>query len=141
MGSSPPSSPGEAILEQKGLAFAHCEVLTNVKFGSKLERIEARSGIEGAFLSCHSLERITIPLKGDLRTANDTFQECHNLKYVDLVEGAMHHDTIAALQLEDWRDDMKKEIDSINLILPYKDAGRWNFDNSTSGEKAQAIRT
>ena len=40
-----------------------------------------------------------------------------NLKHVDLVEGEIH-ETIAALQLKEWRNDMSEVIDSINQILP-----------------------
>ena len=112
--------------------------LTEATFGSKLETIE-----EGAFYSCPALERITIPLKDGLITHDNTFQGCENLKHVDLVEGPIH-ETIAALQLEEWRNDMNEEIDSINQILPDTDAGsRWNDDyhDDDVGEKAQAIRT
>ena len=44
-------------------SFRNCDALANVKFGSKLERIEGFT-----FLQCVSLERITIPLKDNLIT-------------------------------------------------------------------------
>ena len=123
-------------------AFNHCEALADLKFSSKLERIN-----KGAFLSCTSLERITIPLKGNMITHDRTFMVCNGLKHVDLVEGALH-DTIAALHLEDWRNDMNGEIGSINQILPNARAGVVDrsslfYDGSKDdpGEKAQAIRT
>jgi len=55
---------------------------------------------------------------------------------VDLVGGP--HDTVAALQLEDWRNDMNEEIASINQILPTTPAGRGYGD---VGEKAIVIRS
>ena len=39
------------------------------------------------------------------------------MKHVDLVEGELH-ETIAALQLGEWRNAMYEEIDAINQILP-----------------------
>jgi uncharacterized membrane protein YgcG len=111
-------------------AFNTCRALVDAKFGSNLERFE-----EGAFAGCTSLERIIIPLKDGLFTTDDTFQACENLNQVHLLEGEVH-ETIAALQLEEWRNDMNRVIDSINRILPNALAGRWGDD----GENAQAIR-
>ena len=119
--------PSARILEE--YAF-ECTTLTNVKFGSKLERIEG-----SAFSCCDSLERITIPLKDGLIT-EDMFLGCRNLKHVDLVEGEVHA-TIAALQLDVWRNDMNEEIDSINQILPNVPGG-WNEEDY--GREARAIR-
>eukprot|EP00984_Skeletonema_dohrnii_P018934 scaffold8973_cov75-Skeletonema_dohrnii-CCMP3373.AAC.6 len=116
----------------KGRAFFDCAALANVKLGNKLEEIG-----EGAFLNCHSLERITIPLKDGMITDNNVFQGCENLKHVDLVEGELY-ETIAALLLEEWRNDMREEIASINQIIPNTSAGD-SRDNA--GGKAQAIRT
>ena len=113
-------------------AFNTCESLVNAKFGTTLERFEKR-----AFSGCPSLGRITIPLKDGLITTDNIFAACYNLKYVDLVEGELHK-TVAALQLEDWRNDMNEEIDSIKQILPNARAGRWHdYDD---GEKAIEIR-
>eukprot|EP00577_Skeletonema_sp_RCC1716_P020483 CAMPEP_0113410128 /NCGR_PEP_ID=MMETSP0013_2-20120614/21517_1 /TAXON_ID=2843 ORGANISM="Skeletonema costatum, Strain 1716" /NCGR_SAMPLE_ID=MMETSP0013_2 /ASSEMBLY_ACC=CAM_ASM_000158 /LENGTH=301 /DNA_ID=CAMNT_0000296295 /DNA_START=244 /DNA_END=1149 /DNA_ORIENTATION=- /assembly_acc=CAM_ASM_000158 len=110
--------------------------LTEATFGSKLETIE-----EGAFDNCIALEQITIPLKDGMIADNNTFTACENLKQVDLVEGELH-ETIAALQLEEWRNDMNEEIDSINQILPTTPAGSgWAHDNDDEPEKARAIRT
>ena len=132
--------PSAKIVE--GNAFANCPALTDVKFGSKLDTIEV-----GAFVNCTSLERITIPLKDGLITHDSIFALCENLKHVDLVEGELH-ETVAALQLEEWRNDMYEEIDSINQILPTVDAGGFGrdagvFDEGVfdEGGKAQAIRT
>ena len=119
-------------------AFNGCEALMYVKFGSKLERIE-----ENVFEECFSLERITIPLKDGIITTHGIFQLCYDLKHVDLVEGALH-ETIAALHFEEWRQDMRGEINSINRILPNADVGGeydYNIDDYSPGEKAQAIRT
>ncbi len=119
----------------EGYAFCDCTDLTDAKFGGKLRRIEGR-----AFLDCTSLERITIPLKDGLITADDTFKGCDNLKHVDLVEGALH-ETIDALLLDDWRNDMNEQIGSINQILPNTCGGTYSiFGDGKEGEKAQVIR-
>eukprot|EP00985_Skeletonema_marinoi_P013623 scaffold6789_cov206-Skeletonema_marinoi.AAC.7 len=115
-------------------AFSDCFALADAKFGDKLESIK---GV--AFDNCPSLERITIPLKDDMITADDIFGFCGNLKHVDLVEGPVH-ETIAALQVEEWRNDMNEEIDSINRILPTVDAGFSEEDDDVGG-KVEAIRT
>ena len=115
-----------------GFVFNGCTALTDVKFGNKLERID-----HCAFLCCHSLQRITIPLKDGLITDDGIFAGCSRLKYVDLVEGELH-ETIAALQLEEWRNDMNREIASINRILPATYAGSDEDDNE--GGKARAMR-
>jgi len=117
-------------------AFSECGDLTNVKFGNKLERIQRSAFYDLSFDVCiPGLERITIPLKDGL-IAWESFIGCYNLKHVDLVEGAVH-ETIAALQLEEWRNDMNEEVDTINQILPTVDAGDYDDD----GEKSRAIRT
>ena len=118
-------------------AFYGCS-LTDVKFGNKLERLK-----EIAFCNCESLERITIPFKDGLITADNIFMGCDNLHQVDLVDGEVLHEAIAAFQLEEWRYEMSEEIDSINQILPNASAGRWNGwgdEEEDPGEKAQAIR-
>jgi hypothetical protein len=103
-------------------AFDFCTGLTDVKFGVELERIEGE-----AFRNCPSLERISLPLNhgiidddddddGVYHDYRDIFFACDNLKHVDLVGGV--HETIAALPLEDWRNDMNAAIDAINQILP-----------------------
>ena len=116
-------------------AFCECRSLTDVKFGGMLERIEKR-----AFLDCPSLERITIPLKDGIITADNTFKFCDNLKQVDLIEGEDLHETVAALHLVEWRNDMNKEIDSINQILPNARAGYFDNYVDDDGEKARKIR-
>ncbi len=120
----------------QGGVFYECHALMDVKFGSKLERIE-----RGAFMNCESLERITIPLKDDLITHDNIFVGCRNLKQVDLLGGEVHS-TIASFQLEDWRNDMNREIDSINQILPTADAGEYwdEWEHYNDGEKARSIR-
>jgi len=122
----------------KRCAFHTCETLADAKFGGKLESIEG-----SAFIDCRSLERITIPLKDGMITHDNTFTGCDNLKQVDLVEGEVHA-TIAALQLEEWRNDMYGEINSINRILPTTPAGsisRWGEHDDDEGGNARAIRT
>ena len=113
-------------------AFIQCKALTNVEFGMELESIG-----KWAFSHCTSLERITIPLKGGMITRDDIFKGCKNLKQVDLVEEAILHKTITALQMKEWRDDMNEEIASIKQILPTTPAGNVYGD---VGGKAEAIR-
>ena len=75
-------------------------------------------GLGGAFSDCSSLERITIPLKDGMIDDGAAFQECYNLKHVDIVDGAVIREIISALQLNVWRNDTNEEIDAINKILP-----------------------
>ena len=113
-----------------------CKALTEVQFGRNLERIE-----DGAFADCTSLERITIPLKDGLFNEEDTFRGCESLEHVDLVGGEIHQ-TIAALHFQEWRNDMKEEIDSINRILPNTHPGYYiNRYDEDDGDMAEAIRT
>jgi len=115
-------------------AFSSCEALTKIKFGGKLESIR-----QGAFSGCTSLERITIPLKDGLITDDNVhvFRGCENLKHVDLVERSILDDTIDALQMEDWKTDMDRDMLSIDQILPNTSAGD---DSDDVGGKALAIR-
>ena len=65
------------------------------------------------------------------------------MNHVDLVEGDALHETIAASQLEEWRNDMNEEIDSINRTLPDAPAGYYNEYGDAEddeGEKAREIR-
>jgi hypothetical protein len=128
----------------KRSAFGWCEVLADVAFGNKLERIEGL-----AFVRCPFLERITLPLKDNMITHDNIFKGCEHLEHVDLVGGI--HETVAALQVEGWRNDINEEIDSINQILPTTPAGDTRSYNTTIqishgdpddvGEKAIVIRT
>ena len=124
--------------------LGNCNALVEAKFGSKLERI-GRGAFGGAFVDCHSLERITIPLKDGMFPDDSTFAGCDNLKHVDLVEGGLL-ETISALQLEEWRNDIRRELYSINRVLPSAPAGEgWDEDEDADdhgypGEKARVIR-
>ena len=121
----------------KERVFVGCKALTDVKFGNKLERIEG-----GTFYKCISLERITIPLTDGIFDEDDIFQSCENLMQVDLVEGVELQETIAALQLEEWRNDVSEKIDSINRILPNTHPGYYiKHDDEDDGDMAEAIRT
>ena len=121
--------PSAEIVELE--AFKYCKALASAKFSSKLERLDQR-----AFSGSTSLEQITVPLKDGLITAENIFQTCTNLKHIDLVEGALLHETVAALHMEDWRNDMSEEITSIQQVLPNASSGRFN----DTGEKALVIR-
>ena len=61
--------------------------------------------------------------------------ECEKLNHVYLVGGI--HETVAALLLEEWKDDMNEEIDSISGVLPNTSAGT----KCVSGGKAREIRS
>ena len=86
------------------------------------------------FYGCRSLERITLPLKDGMITSDDTFQRCDKLNHVDLVGGV--HETVAALLIEQWKNDIIEEIDTIGQILRNTRAG----DFREVGGKALAIR-
>eukprot|EP00984_Skeletonema_dohrnii_P013646 scaffold5664_cov94-Skeletonema_dohrnii-CCMP3373.AAC.2 len=123
--------PSAKVIES--LAFWGCTALMNVKFGKELESIG-----RAAFAHCTSLERITIPLKDGIITYNDCiFKGCKKLVHVDLVEGAVLRDTIDALQLDEWRNDMKDKLGAINQSLPNTPAGAGFGD---TGGKARAVR-
>ena len=115
-------------------AFSDCTDLENAKFGKDLESISGK-----AFRQCTSLERISLPLKDGMITFDNTFLLCAKLKHIDLVEEVILNDTVSALLLEEWKNDMNDEIDSINHILPDTWEGQYD-DYGDNGEKAQAIR-
>ena len=133
--------PSARILEDS--SFSNCHALVDAKFGRNLETIE-----RGTFYGCISLERITIPLKNGVISADadNVFTLCEKLEHVDLVEAEVLQKTVAALQWEEWRNDMNKVIDSINRILPDARAGHYsdydddNYREVYTGEKANAIR-
>ena len=121
--------PSIKIFDQ--YAFTNCTNLTNAKFGIDLESLGC-----SAFCDCPSLERITLPLKDDMINHGDSFRACVKLNHIDLIGGV--HETIAALLLEEWQNDMNEEIDSINQNLPNTPAGGAYY---SVGERAVAIRT
>ena len=126
-----------SVRNVESYTFDGCTALTGVEFGNKLERIEVV-----AFLACTSLERITVPLKDGVITADNTFQACGNLEYVHLIEGAVLNEAVAALQSDVWRDDMNREINSIYHILPNVSAGyvEDGEGNEDYGQKARVIQ-
>ena len=83
--------------------------MTDLEFGKSLETIE-----EYAFNNCHKLKQIAMPLKSDM-IEDDAFYGCPKLTTVDLVGGI--HNTTASLHLEEWRNEMKGEINRINQVL------------------------
>eukprot|EP00984_Skeletonema_dohrnii_P008486 scaffold3125_cov118-Skeletonema_dohrnii-CCMP3373.AAC.4 len=58
------------------------------------------------------------------------------MEHVDLVEGEVLRDTIAALLLEEWRNDMKDKLGAIDRSLPTAPVGDGLLD---VGEKAEAV--
>ena len=86
------------------------------------------------------MERVIIPLKNGLMTHDNIFRGCENLKRIDLVEVEVLHETIAALHLEEWRNEMTAEVGSINQILPNTDAGYFDEEEDVVGEKTIVIR-
>eukprot|EP00984_Skeletonema_dohrnii_P010296 scaffold3999_cov138-Skeletonema_dohrnii-CCMP3373.AAC.31 len=89
-------------------AFGSCRQLTDLDLPEGLETIK-----EYAFHNCQDLERIAIPL--DCMIGNNIFCNCPKLATVDLVGGI--HNTVASLHLENWRNEMKGEINRINQVL------------------------
>ena len=71
-------------------------------------------------------------------THDNIFTGCENLKHVDLVEEAVLRDTIAALHLEEWKNEMMDEIGAINQSLLAARAGSYSLNHV--GGKALAIR-
>lgn len=119
----------------RGYAFLNCKALTSAIFSEKLEPIYGL-----AFANCTSLEQITIPLKAGIIT-NYIFIGCKMLKHIDLVEGEDLRETVAALQLEEWRNVMNRQIDSINQILLQAPSGSYRADDDYDDEeKTEEIR-
>ena len=123
--------PSARVAERK--AFDGCKALKGVKFSKKLEGLSRQ-----AFCNCRSLERIQIPLKDGMIEYNDIFQGCESLRQVDLVEGAVLQETIAALQFDRWRRTLNKYILIINRHLTESNAGSTVEDEY--GVKAMKIR-
>ena len=111
--------------------------LTDVEFDCNLESLG-----EGTFQECRSLERISLPLKVGLNLFHSTFTACSELKHVDLVERAVLKNTIDALLMDNWRDDMNSEIAAINQSLPNAYAGSVNNSGvvTNEGDKTRVIR-
>ena len=93
-------------------AFLRCDELTDAVFGRDLERIE-----QWAFNECTALRQIIIPLKDNLIIDNSAFIYSNELSRVDALVGEIHK-TISSLQMESWRNEIQREIDRINQILP-----------------------
>mmetsp|Transcript_18053 Transcript_18053/g.27484 ORF Transcript_18053/g.27484 Transcript_18053/m.27484 type:complete len:192 (+) Transcript_18053:517-1092(+) len=100
-----------------GGTFFGCEQLVELDFPECLEQIG-----KSAAIGCINLRRISIPLKSDMLMDDNIlgdywqFRHCIRLTTVDLVGGL--HKTISSLHLERWKNEMKEEINRINLILP-----------------------
>eukprot|EP00984_Skeletonema_dohrnii_P036476 scaffold37486_cov144-Skeletonema_dohrnii-CCMP3373.AAC.2 len=116
------------IVTINSLAFFSCTRLTDIEFSERLETIEAC-----AFQECKRLQRISIPLKrylfiGDEYEQYGQFDECEQLRKVDLVGGI--HTTVASLHMDSWRNEMEEEINQINQVLP----------NTPADDKTDEIR-
>ena len=122
-----------AEIFQPGL-FSNCNSLMYARFGCKLKSFNSM-----AFFNCRSLKVIVVPMKYNLITDDTVFMQC-GLKYAYLVEEVEVKDTISALQLQEWRNDMNEEFHSINQILPDAAAGSFVEGVVRFGEKAQVIR-
>ena len=109
-------------------AFTNCVQLADLYLPDGLETIE-----QSAFQNCLRLRRITMPLK-DGMIGDDEFALCPNLTTVDLVGGV--HKTVASLHLERWRNEMMREINRINQVLPTT-----NSDENTEATIQQWIRS
>ncbi|KAK1742648.1 leucine-rich repeat domain-containing protein [Skeletonema marinoi] len=90
-------------------AFSNCVQITDLELPEGLETIE-----QFAFSKCERLSRIAIPLNCVIGR-DDVFYNCPKLTTVDLVGGI--HNTTASLHLEEWRNEMKGEINRINQVL------------------------
>ena len=112
-------------------AFRSCTKLFEAEFGIDLETIGVNS-----FIFCDNLERVAIPLKYDLFSPDpieqqyNQFDDCRNLRVVELVGAEGIHNTISSLLIESWKDEMNDEIDRINQELP----------DTPSRDKANSIR-
>eukprot|EP00984_Skeletonema_dohrnii_P035343 scaffold34999_cov144-Skeletonema_dohrnii-CCMP3373.AAC.1 len=106
--------PGVKIIER--YAFYDCKALTDVECG-KLEIIG-----KFAFKCCNSLRSINL-LSAKI-VENGAFTECTALKNVEFVL----RDTIDALLLEEWRNDMKDKLGVIDQSLSNTPAGDVLFD-------------
>ena len=54
-------------------------------------------------------------MKNGLFADDDIFLGCSKLRQVDLVDKEVINDVVASLLLEEWKNDVKDEIDSINV--------------------------
>ena len=106
--------PGVEVVENN--AFQWCNDLTDVECG-QLKIIRTN-----AFYECESLERVTVPLAGNLIVANDTFQGCKKLRHAGFADGVLLRQ-IQYLQLKKWRDRINEQILSIDQILATTTAG------------------
>ena len=122
--------PSARIVEES--ALNECMELLDVNFGKNLESVGKR-----AFCNSEFLERITIPLKNGLFEHDDTFCWCQSFHQIHLVERDIPDETVSALQLAEWRNDMIRVINSINQVLPNTSHGDYHDD---VGEKAFIIR-
>lgn len=102
--------PSVLVIEASG--FAGCTNMTDATLGGHIESIEI-----SAFYYCTSLRRLRFKL-GDngISIASDAFDCCRQLTFIELVGNI--HKAISSLGLKQWQDDMNREIDRINHLLP-----------------------
>ena len=94
-------------------AFQDCAI-TELNLPLDLELVEGY-----AFAGCHSLEKVSMPLKEGL-LQDGAFITCSRLVRIDLIGGV--HDFVSSLHLEEWRNAANDEINRINQVLPVIDA-------------------
>ena len=92
-------------------AISDCDQLTDVELSEDLEYL-----VGAAFHDCPRLRRISMPFKNNLLHVFP-ISDYPNLSQVDLVGDI--HKTISLLLLESWVEEMKDEINQINLDLPH----------------------
>ena len=127
-----------SAIDVRERAFAECHAILDAKFGGNLDRLG-----DSVFCDCPLLERLTVPLKVGVIMDNDVFWGCENLNRVDLVEEDVLRDTVAALHLEEWREDLTKKIDFMNQRLPDLTGGRVHdtyLNPRSYGEKESEIQ-
>ena len=119
----------KSVVEIDKHGFYGCEKLHFVEFGDKLEAIGTY-----AFYKC-AIEHLKLP--SIVSIGNDVFLSCTRLIDVEFSEklervssGAFYycerlqriafqvHQTITKLHMKSWREEMKTEINRINLLLP-----------------------
>ena len=105
----------DSVTEVEAFAFAECENLASITFGSGMDTVP-----ELAFESCPSLKSVTIP-SGYKAIGSGAFSNCLYLESVTLPEG---------LKIIDGNAFAYTSIKSINLPASVDTLGSWAFMNT-----------